>query len=405
MAMRDFFELKEDPKPWRAMREWVGALALGLLALLALEAVDRLEASTPGYAAERVWAESVGDRAWLEREALALRDFAERETGIGLMSWVGVSLGDDLERQGSNGRFNPSTLRLTLSRELLGAPPHEGRWVALHELGHAAALLTFRSEPYAENLGLPEGALRAARESPLYRKAYEESFSDVFAYALSRRLQRSDPVARKEALRAFYPHPTSVSIAHDTAPALREAARRSEELESARGRELLGLIDGIASRGALRQVALWGAEREALCAAGAWGWAKSLRQGSSYWVADPRRLAEASWSEGEPMGEDLAALASFREEGVASRRAWAEAALRGGASGEDLLAGRAGSPRGAGSSSASRWGVDEEAAALFRKALERVEFQRGSGAFGEAFAGAIEAGASWWGPERPRGCL
>lgn len=401
--MHEFFEVGEDPKPSLALRVWAALGAFLLCGFLVLEAIDRFDASSPGFAAKRLWAEATGDRTWLEIEAEALRDFAESETGVGGIGWTRVSIGDRLYEQGAVGRFNPTTMRLTLSEDLLGKDPHEGRWVALHEIAHAASLWTWRTEPYAEALGISGRALEATRGSPVYRKAYEESFADVFAFAMSRRLEATDPKARSEALRAHLPYPVKISIAHDTAPAIREAIRREGEFEGKRGRELMGLIDAIATAGALRQVALWGAEREALCSEGVWGWAKAMRQGA-YWLGNPDRLAGWRIESGEPFEAGLRALAAFRDDGIPQRRVWAEAALE--------RAGRAGEPGAEKARASAPYGKSSETALedhltseMFAMALERGEEGRRRGALGQSLGWIGEGLGAAFGAERPRGCL
>lgn len=289
------------------------ALSVGALAL-ASDAIDRVSSSSVGFAAAQVWREAVGDRSFQERETLALIDFAREQTGLSRLGLLRAGLANQLGRSGAQANFNWSSFRIALGERLEARDAWEQRWVSLHEIGHAAAFSTFRVYPYPlPQWGLSESAVEAAQGSLLYRQAYAESFADVFALALALRLDERDPEARKRLDSALSGRMGSLSLAHDTDAALALAGARLEDLKRARGGELLGLLDALASEGAMRSVSAWGAEREALCSMGAWRWVSWARSEGQSTVTPPWDLAsEEPPKAGEPLAKELGELMRFR---------------------------------------------------------------------------------------------
>lgn len=296
------------------------ALAIGITVsalVFASDLIDRVSSSTPGFALAQAWREAVGERSFQERETLALLEFAKQETGLARLGALRVGVANELRGAGAQADFNWASFRVSLGEELDARGAWEQRWVSLHEIGHAAALSTLRFHPYPlPSWGLSPRAAEMMSSSLIYQQAYGESFADVFALALALRLDESDPEARKRLASALSHRLSSLSLAHDTDAALRLAAGRLAELSSARGRELMGLIDVIASEGAMRSVSDWGAEREALCSAGVWKWASWARTEGQMVVTPPWEMASADHpAPGEPLERELRELMAFRGAG------------------------------------------------------------------------------------------
>ena len=157
--------------------------------------------------------------------------------------------------------------------------------------------------------GLSVGAAQAMGSSIVYRQAFAESFADVFAAAMALRLDASDPVARAEVRASLGEAIGSVSLAHDTRPALALASKRLGELSTWRGAKLLALVDAIASEGAALTVGEWGAEREALCLGGWAGWRRWALDGAHQEASEPSKMAPSGEpAGGEPLSREMGEL-------------------------------------------------------------------------------------------------
>lgn len=315
-GFQEFFALTEKG----AQRLAEGAKALlgvvcvvGALALSS-DAIDRLANSTPSFALRQAWREAMGQRSFQEKETQALIAFAQEQTGLWRLRFLRTGLANGLEGTGAQAEFNWASFRVSLGERLDGRDVWEQRWVSLHEIGHAAAFSTFRVDPYPlEAWGLSEATQAAMRSSLVYQQAYAEAFADVFALALSLRLDDRDPEAHRRLSMAFSGRLSSLSLAHDTDAALRLASERLPHLKRARGRELMGLLDALASEGAARSVSQWGAEREALCSAGSWRWVSWARSEGHMSLTPPWDLASAKPPvRGDPMELELRELMAFR---------------------------------------------------------------------------------------------
>lgn len=312
MWQEDFFRLKPSHSAWLGMwAKSVGAAALVAAGLFAaLDAIDSLESATPKFALQQ-WAGAIyGEEPEGAAEARVLLAFAAGQAGLPSIGWVRIWAGDKLAGSGANGMFSPLVYKITLGEGFAEAASYEQRWLVFHEAGHAAALLTGRSEP--EPLpawGLSDSAAAAMRGSIVYQQAFAESFADVFASAMALRVDRSDPAARSEIQRALSERVGSVSLAHDTQPALEIAARNMGALSTLKGKALLALIDAIASEGAALSVGSWGAEREALCLGGWRGWSRWARDGAHQTASNPWAMASAAEpAAAEPMASELMEL-------------------------------------------------------------------------------------------------
>lgn len=388
-----------------------GALiaALGLLALISLDLADRLATSTPGYAIEQLWKSWTGGEDEGLQRARAQLEKAERVTGIGALSWVRVGRADRLGDRGAEGLFNPFALKISLAKEPQSRGQKERqRWVGWHEIGHAAALLSGRwsiAHPKSGGWGLDQEQLQEAGASLMVAQIYAESFADVFAMVMSMKEDQGDPQAWMEMAMALQEGPMSVSIAHDTARAMRAAKGRLETLRELEGGALLGEIDAIASQAALRTLADWGAEREALCQTGLWGLARWLRDEGHMIASDPWRMASPSKPEpGEPKAELLSAMIRAADGQRESRLRWASGLRplyqseldRWGkepAAGGAMMAGAASEKGG--------WEAGQRLA--WAAALAQAE-PKAKGALGGALAPLAGAIASAWGQPRPWGC-
>lgn len=374
--------------------KWLAAVALTAIALgLASDSVDRLSSSTPGFAARQVFREAIADRSFQERETLALIGFAQEQTGLSRLAGLRTGLANDLGRSGAQANFNWSSFRITLGEQLEGRDAWEQRWVSLHEIGHAAAFSTFRFHPYPlPGWRLSESAEEAMRESLVYQQSYGESFADLFALALALRLDASDPEARQRLSAALERRVGSLSLAHDTGEALRLGAGRLEELRTARGRELMGLLDALASEGAMRSVSSWGAEREALCSSGAWRWVSWARSEGQMALSPPWDLAPAEPpSKSDPMAGELSELMAFRgADGAVARRSLERELDNYLSESRRLLGEREGSALGA---QASSWGAEMARNEARLRAPAR-----------QSLIGPLSAWARWSSERRPLGC-
>lgn len=312
MWQEEFFRLNPSHSAWFGMwAKSIGAAALVAAGIFAtLDAIDSLESATPWFAAKQ-WAGAVfGAEPEGAAEARVLLAFAAGQSGLPGLGRVRIWTGDKLAGSGANGMFSPLVYKITLGEGFAEAASYEQRWLVFHEAGHAAALLTGRTEPEPlPSWGLSGAAAAAMRGSIVYQQAFAESFADVFASAMALRVDRTDPAARSEIQRALSERVGSVSLAHDTQPALEIAARNMGALSKLRGRELLALIDAIASEGAALSVGSWGAEREALCLGGWRGWSRWARDGAHQTASNPWMMASAAApAADEPMAAELVEL-------------------------------------------------------------------------------------------------
>jgi hypothetical protein len=312
MSMHDIFAIGEGGA--QAVSDWLkaAAIAIGIGCGLAfvLDLSDGLSNSTPAFVASQWMRHAAGRFGEGEKEARALLEQAARETGLERLSSVRVWASDRLTESEANGMFNPLVYKITLGERFAQAADYDQRWVVFHEAGHAAQLLTTRFEPIAlPSWGLSEKTARAMSGSLLYRQAYSESFADVFALAMALRLDAQDPRAISELASAQRGQIDSVSISHDTQAALRLAARILPELATAKGQSLLSLIDAIASKGAAQTIGEWGAEREALCLEGFWGWERWARDGAHEIASNPWTMASSEPVDvAEPRSQELSEL-------------------------------------------------------------------------------------------------
>lgn len=312
MWQEDFFRLTDGEAASLGM--WAksfGAAALVVAgAFCALDAVDSLGSATPWFAVKQWGASVFGMEPEGSSEARVLLSFAASEAGLPGLRRVRIWAGDKLAASGANGMFSPLVYKITLGEGFARSASYEQRWLVFHEAGHAAALLTGRSEPEPlPGWGLSDSAVAAMRGSIVYRQAFAESFADVFASAMALRVDRTDPAARAEIIRALSERVGSVSLAHDTQPALEIAARNMGALSTLRGKELLALVDAIASEGAALSVGSWGAEREALCLGGWRGWGRWAQDGAHQTASNPWLMASsAPPAAGDAMANELAEL-------------------------------------------------------------------------------------------------
>lgn len=329
--MSDLFELGEEGA--EAIGGWARAGAAALAACVGLWTVldvsDSLSSSTPGFVLSQ-WARHAAGRAEEgELEARALLAHAAAESGLRALGSVRVWASDKLSDSEADGRFNPVVYKITLGERFARRADYDQRWLVFHEAGHAAQLLTTRFEPMAlPSWGLSRGAAEAMAGSLLYRRAYSESFADVFALSMAVRLDPRDPRAMSELASARRAEVDSVSISHDTQAALRLAGSILPQLRAERGPALLALVDAIASKGAARTVGEWGAEREALCLEGLWGWERWALDGAHEVSSNPWTMARPRAPQaGEAWAAELGELMALTEGPMwGSKRA---AALRG----------------------------------------------------------------------------
>ena len=227
-----------------------------------------------------------------EAEALTLLDFTATETQLPGLSYVRVWASDQLSESSANGKFNPVVYKITLDESFFKHFSYEQRWIVFHEAGHVAAMLTGRVDPV--NLPawhLEPSTYHAMSQSIVYRQVFAESFADVFAFAMALHTDPRDPVALSEIRRAVRGRMDHISLAHDTQSALSIATRYLPELATLKGPKLLALIDSIASQGAVLTVGAWGAEREALCLEGFWGWSRWALDGAHEIASNPWKMA------------------------------------------------------------------------------------------------------------------
>ena len=299
--MQDFFEISEKAadsiSAWSIAAVW--ALAIVLTFFAVIDAADTFSSSTPWfglkqYAKHMVFAQSDG-----EAEAKVLLDFASEQSQLPGIGRVRVWASDRLSQSAANANFNPVAYKITLGESFAKNLSYAQRWVVFHEAGHVAAMLTSRFEPVnLPHWNLDGNGYQAMSQSIVYRQAFSESFADVFASAMALRVDPGDPVARSEIQRAMAGKIDSISLAHDTQPALSIAARHLSELSTLKGQKLLALIDAIASEGAVLTVGAWGAEREAACLGGFWGWSRWATDGAHETTSNPWRMAPAELPEG-----------------------------------------------------------------------------------------------------------
>lgn len=418
--MDDLFRLTErGADAWIAwMRAAAVAVAIVLGFFLVIDACDALSSSTPAFAARQAARHAIGERLEGEAEAEALLAWAAAESQLPAMARARVWASDRLGEGGVNGFFNPVVYKITLGERFAQGADYDQRWVVFHEAGHVAQMLTGRFSPIAlPEWGLSESARSAfsgASESGgsvsgslLYKQAYSESFADLFALAMAARLDPRDRRAREELALAARPGIHTISISHDTQAALRLGGARLGELAAARGPALLGLIDAMASQGAATTVGEWGAEREALCLEGAWGWSRWARDGAHAYTSNPWRIASmAAPAAGEPRAGEIGELMALTPgRGWKGQRALALA----GSSYQEEAQALAGAPRGPGASGfgpSSSQGASEGAGAgsgSWGRALARYE--RGArNPLRELLAPPLALWAMAVEGPRPRGC-
>lgn len=326
MGMHELMRVEESGA--ESMLGWLKAIAWSALIAWAVfftfDTIDSMWNSSPSFVVKQWVRHIAGSRTEGENEAKALLALAAREAQLPGLAHARIWVSDGLRDTGNIGFFNPIVYKITLSEKFAETASYDQRWLVFHEAGHAAQLLTTRFDPIAlPEWGLSPEAERALSTSMLYRQAYSESFADVFALAMSSRLDPSDPRVSMELALAKARGVDSVSLSHDTQAALSIASGRLVELASWRGRDLLALIDMIASRGAARTVGEWGAEREALCMQGVWGWSRWARDGAHQVASNPWSMASAQAPRvGEPRASEIAQIMA-----LTPNRGWKRARL------------------------------------------------------------------------------
>lgn len=316
MSMHDLFEIDETGaehvSAWSKALMWALGIVIGLW--LAMDLGEAMSNSSPGYLGRQLMRHAIGDLDAGEREAKTLLNYAALQTDLPSLGWVRVWGSDQMGTRGANGMFNPLGFKITLGEGFSKSTGYEQRWLIFHEAGHAAAMVTSRWSPaILPSWGLSGKTSEAMLDSILYKQAYAESFADVFAASMALRIDPSDPMARSEIIRAIGERVDSLSITHDTQPALALASKHLRELSTLRGKPLLAMIDAIASLGAARTVGQWGAEREALCLRGWWGLRRWAMDGAHQIVSNPWTMAPAQLDSGStPELDELAKLTPDR---------------------------------------------------------------------------------------------
>ena len=294
--MHDLFEIDEKVAEhvsvWSKALMWAMGIVMGLW--LAMDLGEAMSNSSPGYLARQMMRHAMGTLDEGEREAKTLLNYAAIQADLPSLGWVRVWGSDQMGKRGANGMFNPVGFKITLGEGFSKSSGYEQRWLIFHEAGHAAAMVTSRWAPaILPSWGLSESAREAMLDSIVYKQAYAESFADVFAASMALRIDPNDPTARAEIIKAIGERVESLSMTHDTQSALALASNHLSELAKLKGKPLLGMIDAIASMGAARTIGQWGAEREALCLRGWWGWRRWAIDGAHQIVSNPWVMASA----------------------------------------------------------------------------------------------------------------
>lgn len=320
--------MRLSPRGAESIWDWMKSFAVALAAALALFAAcdfaDTVSLSGLTGGSAQAARKLLGSKSQGERAVEAILAAAADEAELPGLARVRIWSSDRWNSSSNiNGLFNPIFYKIMLGREVLDNPGSDDHtWIVLHEAGHAAHFLTSRwSATALPEWGLPAGSARIIEQSLLYRQTYAESFAELFALAMAARLAPSNAHAAQEMRDARSRQKMlHISIAHDSQAVFRLASERMNDLSTWRGKRLLALIDSLAIRATVLTVGEWGAEREAICLEGVWGWSRWALDWGHARVSNPWRMASDSPpSAGEPRGSELASLVALTP---ATERGW-----------------------------------------------------------------------------------